>query len=163
MCKPTQFCSECFSDDFPFGLVSRVILLYRFHHQVHDVEQHSEICAVSQRDGWFSDSAATGRTVTEKNTQEIISWSSAYPFCTVVWRADHNNKCYSERQKRMWFLKNSIKTYSISMLRSSTRAEKVPTFSSRNMLYLIHCCTSASELQSANVPARKQIFTLREN
>lgn len=76
-------------------------------------------------------------------------------------RADHNS--YSERQNRMWFCKNSIKTYSISMLRSSTRAEKVPTLSSRNMLYLIHCCTSASELQSANVPTGKQnLHTQRE-
>lgn len=64
----------------------------------------------------------------------------------------------------MWFLKNSIKTYSISMLRSSTRAEKVPTLSSRNMLYLIHCCTSASEQQSANVPTGKQnLHTQRTN
>ncbi|KAG7283282.1 hypothetical protein CRUP_005024 [Coryphaenoides rupestris] len=32
----------------------------------------------------------------------------------------------------------------------SNRAEKVPTSSSRKMLYLIQCCTSASQLHSAN-------------
>lgn len=42
------------------------------------------------------------------------------------------------------------------MLRSSTRAEKVPTSSSKNILYLIQCCTSASELQSANIPTEIQ-------
>lgn len=42
------------------------------------------------------------------------------------------------------------------MLSSSTRAEKVPTSSSRKMLYLIQHCTSSSELHSAKVPGEKQ-------
>lgn len=47
-------------------------------------------------------------------------------------------------------------TYSISMLRSSTKAEKVPTSSSRKMLYLIQYCTSVSQLHSANVPEEQK-------
>lgn len=42
------------------------------------------------------------------------------------------------------------------MLRSSTRAEKVPTSSRRKMLYLIQYWTSASQLQSAKVPEKKK-------
>lgn len=30
--KPTNFCSECFPNDFPFRLVGWVIVLYSFHH-----------------------------------------------------------------------------------------------------------------------------------
>lgn len=44
-------------------------------------------------------------------------------------------------------------THSISMFSSSTKALKVPTSSSRKMLYLIHACTSASEPHSPKVPA----------
>lgn len=82
--KLTQFCSEGFPDDFPFRLVGWVILLYRLHHQVHDVKQHPEICAVSEGDGWFSDSTTTGSTVTER---------------------DNGNVCYASADKKMYYSK----------------------------------------------------------
>lgn len=61
----TQFSSEGFLHDFPFGLVSWVVLLDGFHHQVHYVEQDSEICAVSEGDGRLSYSTIAGSAVTE--------------------------------------------------------------------------------------------------
>lgn len=78
--KLTQFCSESFPDDFPFRLVSWVVLLYRFYHQVHYVQQDSEICAVSKGDGWFSDSATTGGTVAEMDNIDFTYVSSARKF-----------------------------------------------------------------------------------
>lgn len=74
----TQLSSEGFPDDFPFRLVCRVILLYRFHHQVHYVEQHSEICAVSKGDGWFPDSTTAGSTVTERDNTNVFYSSDRY-------------------------------------------------------------------------------------
>lgn len=68
----TQFCSEGLPDDFPFRLVGRVVLLYRFHHQVHNVQQHSEICAVGKGDGWFPDSTTAGSAVTEREERNVI-------------------------------------------------------------------------------------------
>lgn len=76
--KFTQFCPEGLLDGYPFGLVGWVVLLDGFHHHVHDVKQHPEICAVSQGDGWFPDSAAAGSTVTETQTahQEAVNLKS---------------------------------------------------------------------------------------
>lgn len=144
--KLTQFCSEGFPDDFPFRLVGWVILLYRLHHQVHDVKQHPEICAVSEGDGWFSDSTTTGSTVTERGNGNVRYAS-----------ADKTNVL---QKMHLLVVLNGWRAYSISMLSSSTRAEKVPTSSSRKMLYLIQCCTSASELHSAKVPGEKQDLPL---
>lgn len=69
--KPTQLCSEGFPDAIPFRLVGRVILLYCFHHQVHNVEQHSEICAVRKGDGWFPNSTTAGSTITERENTNV--------------------------------------------------------------------------------------------
>lgn len=152
----TQLCSEGFPDDFPFRLVGRVVLLYRFHHQVHDVKQHSEIGAVSKGDGWFPDSTTTGGAVTEgKNECINVQPCNANPHIFVLLCV-----CLATLKQIFSLIKyilgDWISTYSISMLSSSTKAEKVPTSSSRKMLYLIQYCTSASELHSANVPKVKQ-------
>lgn len=62
----TQFSSEGFLHDFPFRLVGWIVLLDRLHHQVHDVEQNSEIGAVSKGDGRLSYRTAAGSAVTEQ-------------------------------------------------------------------------------------------------
>lgn len=60
----TQFCSEGFPHGLPLGLVGRIFLLDRFHHQIHYIKQNPEVGAVSEGDGRFSDRTAAGSTVT---------------------------------------------------------------------------------------------------
>lgn len=71
----TQFCSERLPDDFPLWLVGWVVLLYGFHHQVHYVEQHPEVRAVGERDGWLPDGAAAGGAVAAEQESESLSHS----------------------------------------------------------------------------------------